>query len=70
MKISVYLRSRSVITCESKTSPELIVSQMSGKLLSYKLTDITGNIQPLFIDPQEIIAVVADISNSEKGLCG
>lgn len=63
MKISIYLKSGSVITFAAKSTPELIISEMSGRLLSYKMSDIVGDVQPLFIDPSEISAIVADVSN-------
>lgn len=66
MKISIYLKSGSVITCIAKSAPELIVSEMSGRLLSYKMSNIVGNIQPIFIDPSEISAIVTDVSDKSE----
>lgn len=66
MKISIYLKSGSVITFAAKSTPELIISEMSGRLLSYKMSNIVGDVQPLFIDPSEISAIVTDVSDKPE----
>lgn len=66
MKISIYLKSGSIITFAAKSTPELIISEMSGRLLSYKMSNIVGDVQPLFIDPSEISAIVTDVSDKPE----
>lgn len=66
MKISIYLKSGSVINFMAKSTPELIISEMSGRLLSYKMSNIVGDVQPLFIDPSEISAIVTDVSDKPE----
>lgn len=66
MKISIYLKSGSVITFTAKSTPELIISEMSGRLLSYQMSNIVGDVQPLFIDPSEISAIVTDVSDKPE----
>lgn len=65
MKTSIYLKSGSVITYNAYSTPELIISEFSGKLLSYEIKDISSNVRPLYIDPSEISAIVVEISESE-----
>lgn len=66
MKISIYLKAGSVITCEANASPELEVSQFTGKLMAYNITGIVGNVYPVYIDPSEIVAVVTETTDSER----
>ncbi len=66
MKVSIYLKSGSVINFAAKSTPELIISEMSGRLLSYKMSNIVGDVQPLFIDPSEISAIVTDVSDKPE----
>lgn len=66
MKVSIYLKSGSVIACETNATPELEINQFTGKIMAYTITSIVGNTYPLYIDPSEIVAVVTETSNSEE----
>lgn len=70
MKLSMYLKSGAVITFNTKAAPELTVSEISGRLLHYEITEIVGKVKPLYINPTEVDAVVMETDDSEISLCG
>lgn len=64
MKIFIYLKSGQIVECYADSTPELTINRFTGQLSAYNISNLTGTMQPLYIDPSEINAVVVDTSRT------